>query len=230
MLAKDIGSGQVLRAEIRENRYPSAAASFIKRESPQEHMFNLYTWGGYLIWTLGPQYKTFIDGRNTNETAFIHYNAILTAQTGSDNMHPLWKKLLDAYDVNMILVSAVSTAGVIHPLVDKLYVDPSWDLVFADGRSLLFLRDTPQNRPSIDSYRISKESIIDEMIAECEAGIRETPATWGYYEILGYTYFKKNRSADALRMFEKYLSMNPRNENIKRMRDMIRQYADPKSP
>ncbi|HEY6011286.1 MAG TPA: hypothetical protein VIX18_07430, partial [Nitrospirota bacterium] len=230
MLANDIRSGQVLRAAVRENRYPSAAAAFIRQESPRENMFNLYSWGGYLIWTLGPRYKTFIDGRNTNETAFVHYNAILLADAGADNEHPLWKKLLDAYGVNMILVSAVSTAGVIHPLVDRLSIEPGWKLVFADGKSLLFLRDTPEHRPIITAHGMPREAIVDEIIAECEAGIKETPATWGYYEVLGYIYYQRNRPADALRMFDKYLSMNPYNENVKAIRNILRQYARPSSP
>jgi hypothetical protein len=229
-MARDIISGRVLRAEVREQRYPSGAVDFIRKNEPHGNMFNQFNWGGYLIWTLGPRYKTFVDGRCTSENAFLHYNYILAAADDANPPHPLWKRLLDAYEVNLILVSAVSTAGVIHPLVDKLYIEPKWELVFADGKSLIFLRDTPEHRPIIDSYRISKETIIDEIIAECEAGIRETPATWGYYEILGYTYFKKNRSADALRMFDKYLSMNPRNENIRGMRDTLRGYAAPTPP
>jgi hypothetical protein len=229
MLAKDIDSGRVLRAEVKENRYPSGAAAFIKQESPRGNMFNLYNWGGYLIWTLGPRYKTFVDGRNTNETAFVHYNTVLRAEAGADGLHPLWKKLLDAYEVNIVLVSAVSTAGVIHPLVDRLYIEPRWELVFSDGKSLIFLRDIPENRPIIAARRMPKDAIIDEIIAECEAGIKETPATWGYYEALGYTYLKKNRPADALRMFDKYLSMNPRNENVRGMRDILMQYAGTRS-
>jgi len=230
MAASDIISGRVLRAEVRERWYPSGAVEFIRKNAPQSNMFNQFNWGGYLIWTLGPRYKTFVDGRCTSENAFLHYEYILTAVEDADTAHPLWKRLLDAYKVNLILVSAVSTAGVIHPLVDKLYVNPEWELVFKDGKSLIFLRDTPGNRPIITANRISKEAIIDEIIAECEAGIKETPATWGYYEILGYTYFKKNRSADALGMFNKYLSMNPHNENVRGMRDTLRQYTAPAEP
>jgi len=229
-LSGDIVSGQVLRAEVRERRYPSGAEAFIRQEKLQGNIFNLYSWGGHLIWTLGPQRKTFVDGRNTNETAFVHYSAILRAETGADVLHPLWKRLLDAYGVNMILVSAVSTAGMIHPLVDRLYAAPEWELVFADGKALLFLRDTPGNRTIIAARRISKDAILDEVIAECETGIRETPATWGYYEVLGYAYYKKNRPADALRMFNKYLSMNPYNQNVRGFRDVLQQYGAPTPP
>jgi tetratricopeptide (TPR) repeat protein len=229
-LSGDIVSGRVLRAEVRERWYPSGAEAFIRQENLQGNIFNLYSWGGHLIWTLGPQRKTFVDGRNTNETAFVHYSAILRAETGADVLHPLWKRLLDAYGVNVVLVSAVSTAGMIHPLVDRLYAAPEWELVFADGKALLFLRDTPGNRTIIAARRISKDAILDEVIAECETGIRETPATWGYYEVLGYAYYKKNRPADALRMFNKYLSMNPYNQNVRGFRDVLQQYAAPTPP
>jgi len=221
--------GRVVRAEVRESWYPTAAAAFIKQEGLRGNMYNLYAWGGFLIWALGPEQKTFVDGRNTNENAFLQYFSILTAETGNDPVHPLWKRLLDAYGVDVILVSAVSTAGVIQPLVDRLYADSQWELVFADGKSMVFLRDTVENRPVVLAHRISKEAILDEIIAECQAGITASPATWGYYEVLGYTYFKKNRPADALAMFNKYLSMNPRNENVKAIRDILQHYSPPQS-
>ncbi|MBI4091437.1 hypothetical protein HY419_01645 [candidate division WWE3 bacterium] len=42
--------------------YPFGAVRFVRRNRPAGNMFNLYRWGGYLVFTL-PEYKTFIDGR-----------------------------------------------------------------------------------------------------------------------------------------------------------------------
>ncbi len=45
--------------------YPCAAADFVNRNIPGEthHLICEFTWGGYLEWRLGPQYKMLMDGR-----------------------------------------------------------------------------------------------------------------------------------------------------------------------
>jgi hypothetical protein len=217
-------SGEVLRFDMGGKRYPSGAVTFIKENKIPGNMFNLYNWGGYLIWHLYPDYRVFIDGRALNETAFFHYNQILKAGIGENTIMPLWKRLSDAYNVNFILISAVSSNGNIISLVDMLYVSSDWELIYADGKSMIFLRAMPGNQNIIHRYELSKEKTYDEIINECEQGIADTPSTWGYYETLGYIYMKKNRFNDALTMFQKYLAMNPNNKTVRYYHDLLKQY------
>ncbi len=107
-LIKIAVSGVALKFDMREKRYPSNAVEFIQKNRIPGNMFNLYNSGGYLIWSLYPDYKVFIDGRNLNETAYFHYNQIIGSSIGKDPGMPLWKRLLNAYDVNFILTTAVS--------------------------------------------------------------------------------------------------------------------------
>jgi hypothetical protein len=224
ILAKMTISGDVLQFDLREKRYPSGAVTFIKENKIPGNMFNPYNWGGYLIWHLYPDYRVFMYGRTLNETAFFHYNQILKTEKGKNLDMPLWKRFLDAYNVNFILISAVSSNGNIIPLVDTLYISSDWELIYADGKSMIFLRAAPGNQDIIRKHNLSKEKIYDEIINECEQGIADTPATWGYYETLGYIYMKKNRFNDALSMFQKYLSMNPNNENVRYYYDLLNRY------
>ena len=217
-------SGKILKLDVGENRYPSGAVAFIQKNRISGNMFNPYNWGGYLVWKLYPGYRVFIYGRSLNETAFFHYNQILKAEGGRQTGMPLWKRLLNAYDVNFVLTNAVSSDGNIIPLVDALYVSDEWKLIYADGKSMIFLKDVPDNRSVIQKYGLSKEEIYNEIIGECEQGIKDTPATWGYYETLGYMYVKKNRLNEALEMFQKYLSMNPSNKKVRYYRDLLKQY------
>ena len=223
-LTKICMSGDIFRFDIGEKRYPTGAMAFIKETKILGNMFNLYNWGGYLIWHLSPVDRVFIDGRTLNETALFHYNQILKAEKGKNPAIPLWKRLLGAYNVNFILINAVSSNGNIIPLVDMLYQDRDWELIYADGKSIIFLKTVPENQNIIRRYQISKEKLDDEVISECEQGIIDTPATWGYYETLGLMHMKKNRFNDALAMFQKYLSMNPNNKNVRYYRDLLRQY------
>ncbi|MEW6418231.1 MAG: tetratricopeptide repeat protein [Nitrospirota bacterium] len=224
ILVKMTISGDVLQFDMGEKRYPSGASEFIQKNKIPGNMFNTYNWGGYLVWHLYPDYRVFICGRTLNETAFFHYGQILKAEKGTDPAMPLWEKLLDAYNVNFILISAVSSNGNIIPLVDMLYVSSNWELIYADGKSMIFLKAIPDNQGIIHRYQLSKERINNEIISECEQGIKDTPATWGYYETLGYMYMKKNRLNEALLMFQKYLSMNPNNKNVRYYYDLLKQY------
>ncbi len=219
-----IKPGDVMELNMRLKRYPSGAVSFIQDNMLSGNMFNLYNWGGYLIWSLYPDYRVFIDGRNLNETNFFHYKQILKAEAGKRTEEPLWVRLLDAYKVNFILTNAVTSAGRIVPLVDKLYLDSAWELIYADGKSMIFLRSTLENQDTIHTNYISKDKIYDEIITECKLGIAETPATWGYYETLGDIYMAKNRLEDAFVMFHKYLSMNPNNKKVRHSYDLLKRY------
>lgn len=225
-LISTIISGQILKFDVREKLYPSDAAAFIQKNNIPGNIFNLFNWGSYLIWRLSPDYRVFIDGRCLNETAIFHYNQILKAEKGNKHNILLWEKLLNAYDVNFILTSAVSSSGNIIPLVDMLYVSSGWELIYGDGKSLIFLRNIPTNQSIIHQYQISKEKIVDEIISECKQGIEETPATWGYYETMGYMYMKRNRLNEASAMFQKYLSMNPNNEKVRYYHNLIKQYLN----
>jgi hypothetical protein len=226
ILIKTAASGKVLKLEVGENRYPSGAVAFIQKNEISGNMFNPYNWGGYLVWQLYPDYRVFIYGRSLNETAFFHYNQILKAEKGNKAGMPLWKRLLTAYNVNFVLTSAVSSSGNIIPLVDMLYADDEWKLVYADGKSVIFLKDSLANQNFIKKYQVSKEELDKEIIGECEQGIKDAPATWGYYETLGYVYMKKNRLNEAAAMFQKYLTMNPNNENVKYYYNLVKQYLN----
>lgn len=226
ILARNTISGQVLNFDIGEKRYPSGAVSFIKKNKPEGNMFNPYNWGGYLVWHLYPHYKVFIYGRTLNETAFLHCKQIFTASKGKDPANPLWERLLDAYDVNFIVTSAVSSSGNLFQLVDKLYANDDWKLVYADGKSMIFLKNISDNESIIHQYELSKDKIDEEIITECKNGILNTPSAWGYYETLGYMYMKKNRPEEAFIMFQKYLSMNPNNETIRYYYDLLKQYLE----
>ena len=218
-------SGKVLHFDMRDNRYPSGAVAFIKENKIPGDMFNLYNWGGYLIWHLYPDYRVFIDGRCLNETAFFHYSQILKAAQGNNPHIPLWQRLLDVYGVDFIVTRAVSPSGKIINLVDNLYIHDEWELVYADGKSMIFLRNTPENYTTINSYKLPKEKIDKEIIDECKQGIKDAPATKGYYETLGYMYMKKTRLKDALDMFQKYLTIDPHDEKIKYYHDLVKQYT-----
>jgi len=225
-LLKTVLSDSQPNFDAGEERYPSGAVSFIKENRPEGNMFNLFNWGGYMAWRLYPEYKVFIYGRAVSESAFIHYGSILNASNDKESASglPLWKRLLRAYDVNFIVTSALSPAGKIIPLVDHLYEDNGWQLVYVDGKSMIFMRSSEGNSDILHRFYLPKTKIYDEIISEGIRGIAATPAAWGFYETLGFVYMNQRRIDDAIDMFEKYLSMNPYNKRVNESYGLLMQF------
>jgi hypothetical protein len=138
--------------------YPILLSRFLEKEKIPGPMYNFYTWGGYLIWRLYPQYEVFIDGRAIDQ---------LVSRTADDILktHPEWQKQLDAYDINFIVIPVVfRESGHIIPLAPGLVKDDNWELVFLRSNSAVFVRNVPKNRDLIERRGMNKESVFMEII------------------------------------------------------------------
>ncbi len=149
--------------------YPSTMVKFIKAVKPAAPMYNYYTWGGFLIWELFPEYQVFIDGRaidnNTNQTA--------------DQMlktFPGWQQRLKVYNINFIAIPVVfRESGHIIPMATALVKDDRWKLVFITQNSALFVLDHPRNRDIINKYNRDKRLIYREIISVENIFLRTMP-------------------------------------------------------
>lgn len=125
--AETLGKGQILR--FPHDRFPVSAVEYIKREGIRGNMFNELNWGGYLLYTLYPDYKVFIDG----QTDF--YGEALTREYARvANVLPGWEQVLDRYDVRWVIFPTQS-----H-LSWALSENPSWSLAYSDETASIFVR------------------------------------------------------------------------------------------
>jgi tetratricopeptide (TPR) repeat protein len=166
---------------VREKTLPVGAVRFIKEFRLPQNLFNMYHWGGYLEWTLFPEYRVFIDGRGEvfGEKVFAEYGNALMGQPG-------WEATLDAYRVETALLSYAQ----IHPfartetrLQELLFESPQWALVYWDDLALVFVRRTEANR---------------ELIARQE-GRAVNPLRYDWIRGLAGDKAKLGSAADALR-------------------------------
>ena len=138
--------------------YPQSLSNFIEKVKPQGPMYNFYTWGGFLIWRLYPQYKVFIDGRALD--ANINWVADSILKT-----FPGWERQIEAYNINFIVIPVVfRESGHIIPLATRLIRKDNWRLVYLRNNSAMFIRDVPKNRAIIGTYQIAKWRIYQEII------------------------------------------------------------------
>lgn len=76
--------------------YPYQALQYIKDHPLPAKVFNIYNWGGFLIWQL-PEYPTFVDGRVPASEIFKEYQKVI-------NLEPGWEEILEKYQVGWVLV------------------------------------------------------------------------------------------------------------------------------
>jgi hypothetical protein len=110
---------------------PVDAVAYIQAQHPPGPMFNSYNWGGYLLFTLWPDYPVFVDGRtDLYDDAFLRqYLHIYVADDG-------WQDLLDKYGIRLIIVETNSV------LAKFLRINPAWQEAYHDQMAAVFIRKT----------------------------------------------------------------------------------------
>jgi len=107
---------------------PVEAVRYVQQERLLGPMFNSYNWGGYLIWTLYPDYPVFVDGRtDLYDDPFLR--SYLDVVLAREN----WRDVLARYNVRFVLVERDST------LARFLAADDGWQGRYADDRAVIFV-------------------------------------------------------------------------------------------
>ena len=111
-------------------RFPVGAVNYIRQHSVPGPMFNSYNFGGYLVWSLTPERKVFIDGRSELYEA----GGMLDEYIHVANLHPGALAILGGYHVKSCLMEEDA------PLATVLAALPDWKKVYSDNTSVLFVR------------------------------------------------------------------------------------------
>ncbi len=122
-----IKSGQPL-----SRRYPENVVKFMKDNTVEGNLFNTYNMGGYLLWHLYPDNRVFIDGRALSMRMFFLYNSVVTGDSTPYAGVPMWKRILQRFDVKYAVVTPVDVNGRIFGIILRLHDDPDWSLNYID--------------------------------------------------------------------------------------------------
>ena len=90
--------GPALDSYEQQGSLPVDAAAWILANRPAGEMFNPYNWGGYLIWTLWPDYRVFVDGRTD-----LYGDALLTDYVRVQYARPGYEEVLAEHGIGFIL-------------------------------------------------------------------------------------------------------------------------------
>jgi len=131
--------------------FPRSAIAFIQNQDLPGEVFNTYNEGGYVLWTLGPQRRDYIDGREVpfGSALALHGGELLTASLDS----AIWQKEADRYGINTIIFPLTLDE---IPL-ERLKADcnsQQWRPVYLDEVSVVLVRRTPQNAALIKRFEV----------------------------------------------------------------------------
>jgi hypothetical protein len=195
--------------------YPEGAVRFIREKNIRGPMFNELRWGGYLSWRLHPKHKVFVDGRLISRPVFDAHLFIARAVPGH-------MRELDAFGVNFILIRGMAReSGVMTPLTLKFIEDEpeDWKLVFMEGNSALFLRNTGRNRHVIERYGLPYKVLNGLIFSEAESMARMVPGHPGAFLSMAIALTGLERYEEAERILRALPPSPMRDRYLKRVQE-----------
>ena len=133
--------------------FPEGAAAFIERENIPGQIFNSYSEGGFFTWRLGTKYRDYIDGRGSPfGMDLVERNVRLM---GSLPDSPDWQQEAERYDINAIIVPLGRYQALEQfPFLPEFCASASWQPVYLDETSAVFVRRRPETESLIQRLKI----------------------------------------------------------------------------
>lgn len=161
--------------------FPKGAAEFLRDNAIQGKGYNPYGFGGYLQWALGPDYKTYMDGRYLSFPLIEKERQILS-EMGRRQDPALWTTRSDREGFTIAITGYMEDfwdfweerRGRPEDLFfDRLYPPREWALVYWDDIAMVFCRRIPMYSSLIQEkeYRVFKPYGFDRSPIPQQAGV-----------------------------------------------------------
>jgi hypothetical protein len=112
------------------DHFPVEAVDALEESGlPEGNMFNLFQWGGYLLYRLWPEKLVFIDSWS-DFFGEDHIKTYLDIEAAEGD----WQQALDAYDISWVILPAN------RPLSKFLDLSSEWEVVYHDEIAIVFVR------------------------------------------------------------------------------------------
>jgi hypothetical protein len=193
---------------LRDWHYPIQAAEFVEENRLPKNLYNTYEWGGYLMWTLFPEYQVFWDARQDSPEMYRLGWQVMAGKPG-------WEEILARFEVNTVVSKGCTVdTGQHYPLLDRLRESPEWTLVFTDGAAMVFVRNAAVEESWLAEYRLPESRVDDTILFEAQKLVDNNPGRYkAYWEIARISLERKDyrRAFDAL---GNYLSRSPQQDPV----------------
>lgn len=105
--------------------FPVAAVNWLKVTPQDGKMFNFFTWGGYLLYSLWPEQQVFIDGQTD-----FYGEPLAREYVQVESLQPGWEDVLAKHDVSWIITQND------QPLEFAL-IEGGWNLLYEDSTTVI---------------------------------------------------------------------------------------------
>lgn len=113
---------------VADDRFPTGAVRFLAARSERGRLFNEFTYGGYLLWTLAPAWSVFLDGRSMALYPPRFVDEVLRTRT--EGMHALVQR----HEVTAVVHRTSSVLAAAQGW-------PGWSVVYVDDTAFVAVRD-----------------------------------------------------------------------------------------
>jgi tetratricopeptide (TPR) repeat protein len=200
--------------------YPSDQSMRFIKENLKGNMFNEFFVGGYIMYKLGPDIKTYIDGRTDMFLPSILPEYIKVAgDTKADDQTYMrnFTGLMDKYHVCWAILTT-NRYSLSWRLSRLLGSDPNWQLVFFDDRAYIYVRKNNQNTTTLEKFGLRA---ITPQRKSLYLGTEKELATLEYEKMnalspsatsinaLGFLALQKGDLNYGKTLFDKALKINP---------------------
>ena len=193
---------------LTEHKFSLKSAEFLRNLDIKGNMFNFFDLGGFIDWQLSPKKLAFIDGRGGKQ--FTEHQLVTGASEEIEN-------IFEKYNITYVVTKAADSSGLIIPFIGYLTNSPQWELVFADGLTVIYMKNIPDNAEIISKYKIPKQAInlhiIRELVHYTFLGVNKLYV----YSYIGNFYMNSRDYANALRFFKLAYEIN----DDPRLRELI---------
>jgi hypothetical protein len=118
--------------------FPVDAVNYLRQHPAPGPMYNTYGFGGYLIWTMAPENKVFVDGRGD----LYEHGGVLADYLHISTIKPGTLQVLQNYGIQSCLLERD------EPLGTLLSASPEWKKTYFDSVSVLYVRKSASYAPS----------------------------------------------------------------------------------
>jgi len=127
---------------------PTGAAAFLKEHNIKGTGFSDYFVSSYLLWSLYPDFKSYIDLRDLDVFPAPFFNDYFALYQHPEKFYELDKQ----YHFNYVVLSTSQLIG----LQQKLYYEKGFYMIYVDPVSVIFLREDENNKVLTTNAQIQK--------------------------------------------------------------------------
>jgi hypothetical protein len=193
-------------------QFPIEAAGFLKSNPPQSPLGNLFKDGAYLIFSLAPQTKIFIDSRVIN-----YPNSVFKDSVALEAAHPAWPQIFKKYGIESMLLPLQSR------LAAPMLAHSRWRLAYFDDYYLILGSTEEFKRQEgrwpwyegLDPLQAALKKPSARLRKLLEQRLNtQAPDAKGLY-LLGLAYLHESRFKEARLAFLASLELDPSQELVK---------------